>query len=449
MSAKPPPPTKVRNPLPARGGAEPEPLEAPRSAAPSAFRRGGPLVRAEGLTKHFPLQTGFLARLLARDAGEIHAVDNVSLAIRKGEVYGLIGESGCGKSTLGRLLLRLLEPTAGRVWFDGRDLTAMSEAALRPLRRRMQLVQQDPHAALNPAMSVGEAVMDPLRVHKVSQGRERERALEALEEVGVSPAPEFFERLPGDLSGGQKQRVVLARAMVLEPSFLVLDEPVSMLDMSVRAKVLELLLELRRRHGLTMLFITHDLATAKFVCDRIGIMYLGHLVEEGPAEQVFALPLHPYTKALLDAIPAPDPARRGRAAALRGEVPDASRPPAGCRFHPRCPVSEARCGFGPADLAEAWEAAQASRSPPRLPAPSEWEQGRQRARIPDADEEEVKRLARYGAPGLRLVLEATQEGRDVIAGFPPAEPIAMRLRGERCVLCLLYEDAKHRAHEPR
>jgi oligopeptide/dipeptide ABC transporter ATP-binding protein len=412
---------------------------------------GGFLVEAERLTKHFPLQQGALARLLDRGGSVLRAVDDVSLRLRRGEAYGLIGESGCGKSTLGRLLLRLLEPTSGRIRFDGQDVTTLPEAALRPLRRRMQPVFQDAHAALNPAMTIGEAVMDGLRIHCLAPGAERERAMAALEEVGVSPAPDFFDRLPRDLSGGQKQRVVLARAMVLEPEFLVLDEPVSMLDMSVRAKVLELLQGLRRRHGLTMLFITHDLATARFLCDRVGIMYLGHLVEEGPAADVFREPLHPYTQALLQAIPAPDPGLRGLHRPLRGEVPDASRPPAGCRFHPRCPVSEARCGFTPEDLVEAHEAALAEGRQPRVPPPAQWVLAHQSARLPGASAQDVEALARHGAPGLRAAMEVRQEGRgtgDTTVRFPPAEPIAVRRLGPRSAMCLRHADAEHPAHAP-
>lgn len=405
------------------------------------------LVQAERLTKHFPLQGGALARLLARDGGRVHAVDDVSLEVRKGEVYGLIGESGCGKSTLGRLLLRLAEPTSGRVRFAGQDITGAREEALRPLRRRMQLVAQDPHAALNPAMSIGEAVMDGLRIHGLHEGRERDRAIEALEEVGVSPAQELFDRRPADLSGGQKQRVVLARAMVLEPEFVVLDEPVSMLDMSVRAKVLELLLALRRKHGLTMLFITHDLATARFLCDRIGIMYLGHLVEEGPADAVFAEPWHPYTRALLDAIPSPDPARRGLVAPLKGEVPDATKPPPGCRFHPRCPVSERRCGFVPSDLRDAYEATLAAGKAPGVAPPERWVESHQAMRMAGTTDD-LLRLARHGAPGLLAAMQVGREGSEAVARFPPAEPIATRRRGERRVMCLLHADEQHPAHEP-
>jgi peptide/nickel transport system ATP-binding protein len=292
-------------------------------------------------------------------------------------------------------------------------------------------------------------VEDALRVHGLAKGRERARAAEALEEVGLSPAQDFQDRRPADLSGGQKQRVVLARAMVLEPSFLVLDEPVSMLDMSVRARVLELLQGLRRKHGLTMLFITHDLATARFLCDRVGIMYLGQLVEEGPTEQVFAQPLHPYTRALLEAIPSPDPRERGRGARLQGEVPDASKPPAGCRFHPRCPVSEARCGYTPDDLREAWERAAALRRKPTVPEPARWDVGHQMVRLPFTKAEDVRSLALAGPPGLRASLELAQEGRDAVARFPPAEPIALRHLGARRVQCLLHGDGEHPAHEPR
>ncbi|MCA1814558.1 MAG: ABC transporter ATP-binding protein, partial [Halobacteriales archaeon] len=294
------------------------------------------LVEARGLTVRYALRQGAVARLLG-EAGEVRAVDGVDLDIRRGEVLGLVGESGCGKTTLGRALLRLVAPSAGSIRFDGQDITHLREPELRPLRRRMQLVFQDAHAALNPAMTVGEAVVDALRIHGLARGGERDAAARALEEVGLSS--DLMARHPSELSGGQQQRVVLARTLVLEPRFLVLDEPVSMLDMGVRARVLELLLKLKQRHDLTLLFITHDLATARFLCDRVAIMYLGQVVEQGPARAVFDAPQHPYTRALIDAIPQPDPARRGAARALRGEVPDAAHPPAGCRFHPRCPVS--------------------------------------------------------------------------------------------------------------
>jgi peptide/nickel transport system ATP-binding protein len=244
------------------------------------------------------------------------------------------------------------------VEFEGRDITHLSESQLRPLRRRMQPVFQDPHAALNPAMTVGDAVAHPLRVHGLASDRAdaRRQAAEMLDRVGISPPDTFLDRYPEDLSGGQKQRVVIARALITRPRLVVADEPVAMLDMSVRAKILELLLELKRDLGLTYVFITHDLATAKFVCDRIAILYLGRVVETGPAAEVYAAPQHPYTRALLEAVPSPDPADRNPDRRLpSGEVPDAVNPPAGCRFHPRCPEGFAPCGWEGRDLLAALE----------------------------------------------------------------------------------------------
>jgi peptide/nickel transport system ATP-binding protein len=247
--------------------------------------------------------------------------------------------------------------TSGSVHFDGTDLTNLRESALRPLRRRMQLVFQDPNASLNPAMTVGEAVGDPLRIHGIAKDKATRRALvaEALERVGLTPAERYIDVYPGSLSGGQKQRVVIARAVICGPDLLVADEPVSALDMSVRAKILELMLELKRDLGLTYLYVTHDLATAKFFCDNIAIMYLGRVVEYGPAAEIYANPRHPYTQALLSAIPEPDPSRSVARDLPRGEVPDAAEPPLGCSFHPRCPVAFDRCGWESRDLADLLE----------------------------------------------------------------------------------------------
>ena len=276
----------------------------------------------------------------------VHAVDGVSFEVRRSEILGLVGESGCGKTTTGRAVLRLVEPTQGRIFFEGVDITRKKESELRSLRPRMQIVFQDPHAALNPGMTIGRAIMDPLLIHETpSEAEAKDHALRAMEEVGLTPADDLFSKYPADLSGGQQQRAVLARAIILRPSLIVADEPVAMLDMSIRAKILELLLELRDRHGLAYLFITHDLATAKFVCDRIAIMYLGRIVETGPTEAIFRDPKHPYTQALLAAIPVPEPGRVREQTLPRGEVPDAIFPPAGCRFHPRCPVALPTCGW--------------------------------------------------------------------------------------------------------
>lgn len=310
------------------------------------------VVAVEGLKVHFPIQQGALSRLLPGGPRVVHAVDGVTLSIRRGEIYGLVGESGSGKTTLGRTMLRLLKPTEGKVLFEGSDITDLKEREVRPLRRKMQIVFQDPHAALNPAMTVGAAIADPLIIHERASKEEEAKpeVLRMMDEVGLNPPKEFYDKLPSALSGGQKQRVVIARAMILRPSFIVADEPVAMLDMSVRARILELLLELKQRHNLTYLFITHDLATAKFLCDRIAIMYLGKLMEEGEAAQVYADPKHPYTQALLGAIPIPDPERRATKPLPKGEIPDAIRPPASCRFHPRCLVATKECGWEPRDF---------------------------------------------------------------------------------------------------
>ena len=304
--------------------------------------RPGPLVRVQDLEVHFPIRRG-----VGGGKAIVRAVDGVSLEVRAGETLGLVGESGSGKTTLGRAMLRLVEPTGGTVEFEGRDITRLGERELRPLRRRMQPVFQDPHAALNPAMTVGDAVAHPLLIQGLATDRAAARAQAAamLERVGVTPAGAFLDRYPEDLSGGQKQRIVLARALVTGPSLVVADEPVAMLDMSVRALVLDLMAGLRRELGLTYVFITHDLATARLLCDRVAVMYLGKVVEIGPADTVLGAPRHPYTRALLDAVPRIDPGAAARARpVLPGEVPDATAVPGGCRFHPRCPKAFEPCG---------------------------------------------------------------------------------------------------------
>ena len=322
---------------------------------------GERLVRVADLAVHFPVRRG-----VGGPKTVVRAVDGVSLDVRAGETLGLVGESGSGKTTLGRAILRLVEPTAGTVEFEGRDITHLPERDLRPLRRRMQPVFQDPHAALNPAMTIGDAVAHPLLIQGLVPGREaaRARAAAMLERVGITPAATFLDRFPEDLSGGQKQRVVLARALVTGPALVVADEPVAMLDMSVRALVLDLMAGLRRELGLTYLLITHDLATAHLLCDRVAVMYLGTIVEIGAAADVLHRPRHPYTQALLDAVPrvrppGPDGGATGereaggatgagpaRRPVLGGEVPDATRVPGGCRFHPRCPYAFEACGPG-------------------------------------------------------------------------------------------------------
>lgn len=314
------------------------------------------LVSVQGLRTYYALRGSFRQRLLGQEAGHVKAVDDVTLDIHRGEVLGLVGESGSGKTTLGRTLLGLVPATHGSVTFEGHEITGMSERDLRVLRRRMQIIFQDPHASLNPAMTVEQSVGHPLEIHGIAKGPElRRRVAEALDTVGLSPPDQFLDKYSSDLSGGQKQRVVIARAIILNPVLLVADEPVSMLDMSVRAKILELMLELKRDLDLTYLYITHDLATAKFFCDRIAILYLGRIVEIGPSEAIYEDPKHPYTKALLRAIPEPDPRRSVPRDLPRGEVPDAARPPLGCSFHPRCPAAFAVCGWESRDLRDLLE----------------------------------------------------------------------------------------------
>jgi peptide/nickel transport system ATP-binding protein len=310
----------------------------------------------DDLEVHFELGSGVLARLFGLGTRSVKAVDGVNLSLRRGEVLGLVGESGSGKTTLGRSLLGLAPATAGRITYhDSRggthDVASMSGGDLRRLRTDVQMVCQDPHAALNPTMTIETAIGHPLRIHGIARGEElRRRVAEVLERVGLSPAEQFMNKYPADLSGGQKQRAVIARAITLDPDVLVADEPVSMLDMSVRAKILQLMLDLKNDLGLTYVYITHDLATAKFFCDRIAIMYLGRVVEIGPSQEIFDDPKHPYTKALLHAIPEPDPERMVPRDLPRGEIADAAKPPLGCHFHPRCPEAVSNCGWESRDL---------------------------------------------------------------------------------------------------
>jgi oligopeptide/dipeptide ABC transporter ATP-binding protein len=339
-------PTKPEVPAGAAAHGVSEVVGAPRSET---------VIETDALEVHYQLQGGALSRLLGLRSRTVKALDGVSVSLRRGEVLGVVGESGSGKTTLGRALLGLAPTTGGSITYHSsqgaRRVSAMRGKELRRLRTDLQMVFQDPSAALNPSMTIAEAVGHPLVVHRVASGAELTRRVhEALERVGLAPVERFAGKYPADLSGGQKQRAVIARAIILEPEVLVADEPVSMLDMSVRAKILQLMLDLKQDLGLTYLYITHDLASAKFFCDRIAIMYLGRVVEVGPTAEIFAHPRHPYTKALLKAIPEPDPSRMVPRDLPRGEIPDAAVPPLGCSFHPRCPEAVAACGWESRDL---------------------------------------------------------------------------------------------------
>jgi peptide/nickel transport system ATP-binding protein len=327
------------------------PLITPNPGGQNADR---PLLEVENLRVYYPVKAPLLQRLFQREKLFVHAVDGVSFTLNPGEIFGLVGESGCGKTTTGRAVLRLVDPTSGSIKFEGTNITKLKEERLRPLRKRMQIIFQDPHASLNPAMSIGQAIGHPLKIHGLAWREEdvKKQVLAAMREVGLTPEEQLYEKYPSDLSGGQKQRAVIARAIILKPHLIVADEPVAMLDMSIRAKVLELMLDLKKKYNLTYLFITHDLATAKFLCDRIAIMYLGRIVESGPAKAIYRDPKHPYTKALLQAIPIPDPRRRAQKVLPKGEVPDAVHLPAGCRFHPRCPAALPTCGWEGRDFVD-------------------------------------------------------------------------------------------------
>ncbi|ADI31965.1 ABC transporter ATP-binding protein [Staphylothermus hellenicus] len=302
------------------------------------------LLEVRNLKKYFPVQRSLLEILSSRERKYVKAVDGISFSIEKGETLALIGESGCGKTTTGRLILRLIEPTSGSILFDGKDIVKLRKKELRQLRRRMQMIFQDPYASLNPRMKIGNAIAHPLLIHNLATRKEaREIALKMLRRVGLTPEKEFYDRLPHQLSGGQRQRVVIARAMVLKPEFVVADEPVSMIDVSMRASILDLLQEFKKEYGLTMLFITHDIAIGRIIADKLAVMYLGKIVELGPVDKVINNPLHPYTLALIESVPSIRRRKRARRIKITGEVPNPINPPSGCRFHPRCPFATKKC----------------------------------------------------------------------------------------------------------
>jgi len=410
-----------------------------------------PLLEVSELTKHFPVKLPIIQRLLSRERHVVHAVDAVSFALQRGEIFGVVGESGCGKTTLGRTVLRLQEPTSGAIGFEGLDITHLKEQDLRPFRRQMQIIFQDPHAALNPAMTIGRSIMDPLLIHGEANEEDGTKAvLNIMTEVGLSPAEQLFKKYPADMSGGQKQRAVIARAVILKPKLIVADEPVAMLDMSIRARILELMLELKEKYGLTYLFITHDLATAKFICDRIAIMYLGKFVEVGDAKAIYREPKHPYTTALLGAVPIPDPDRRRFKTLPSGEVPDAIYPPLGCRFHPRCPVSTPTCGWEARDVIDLLERRALQPDTAAIDEQNFGPISRLRAeglqlRIPtgqrgiDRVRAHVEKLRGQAPPPMAgAVARTLVEGTDVLVEFQPSQDPGLRAVDGREVRCVLY-----------
>lgn len=302
-------------------------------------------IKVTKLKKWFPVRKGFLSTIFSKKQSFLRAVDEVSFDIKMGEVFGLAGESGSGKTTTGRLLLKLIEPTSGKIFFKGQDITSISEKKLKPIRRRMQIVFQDPYESLNPRMTVRDIVAEGLEIQKIASNEEEmeQKIVDILKDVELVPPEEFLLRYPHELSGGQRQRVAVARAFVLRPEFIVADEPVSMLDVSIRAEILNLMLDFVNKFNVSFLYITHDLALARHMSDRVAIMYLGKIMEMGETEKIVYEPLHPYTQALIAAVPVPDPTSKRTRLPVTGEIPSPVDPPPGCRFHTRCPVAEEIC----------------------------------------------------------------------------------------------------------
>jgi peptide/nickel transport system ATP-binding protein len=304
----------------------------------SAVESNSDLVYVKGLKKYFPVRAGIMQRVVA----QVQAVDDVSFSIRKGETLGMVGESGCGKTTVGRTMLRLVEPTAGSVLYDGKDVFQLKRNELKAVRRDLQIIFQDPYASLDPRVPIGESVMEGLQIHNIGRPKERVEIMhETLKKVGLETY--HARRFPHEFSGGQRQRIGIARALALRPKFLVCDEPVSALDVSIQSQVLNILKDLQKEFGLTYLFIAHNLSVVEHISDRVAVMYLGKMVELADRDELYRRPLHPYTQALMSAIPIPDPKLKRKRLILKGDVPSPLNPPSGCRFHPRCPIAQSVC----------------------------------------------------------------------------------------------------------